>query len=257
MRPVLAAALAVTVVAVLACAPAAAPAPPAAPPAAPQPAPALPPPPPAPAQAPSFLDVIGAGRQASYKVVYKITGTSGGQAMTGDQTVYAKPPKMRVDMNFAGGGGSMYNLEDGSYMCTTMGGANTCIKMPKEQAMQQSQGAQSMERVQSNPNQYETTSQGPRQIAGQQAQCYGLKPRPGGPADFTEGTFCYASQGVPLFTQVKGQGTDMTMEATSFSASVADADFQLPAQAMEMPAIPGIPGGIPAIPGGIPNIPGR
>lgn len=246
----LAALVAGVIVAALACAPAAPPpAPPAAAPQAPQPAPA-------PAQAPSFLDIVGAGKQATYKVVYKISGTGGGAAMSGEQTIYSKPPKTRVDMNLGAaastGSASIYNLEDGTYMCTAQAAMKNCFKMARDQAMQQSQGAQSQDEVQSNPGQYETTYQGPRQIAGQQAQCYGVKPKPGGSADFTEGTFCYASQGVPLLTQVKSQGTDMTMEATSYSSTVADADFQLPAQPMEMPQIPG---GMPPIPGGMPQIP--
>lgn len=195
---------------------------------------------------PSFLDLAKTAKAASYKVTYRMSGTSGGETMSGDQTWYIKPPKSRFDFSLADGGqtgtASMYILEDGLYLCSSQDGSMTCLKMPKEQAAQQNQGSQVQGDVQGNPDQFDTTYQGTRQIAGQQAQCFALKPKGAAQAGFTQGTFCYETQGIPLLMQSKGQGLDMSMEATSFSASVTDADFKLPAQPMELPQIPGIPG---------------
>lgn len=198
-------------------------------------------------QGPGFAGLIQAGKNASYKVTYKFSGTAGGQSMTGEQTIYTKPPtKMRMDMNIAAGGMSTFNLEDGTYMCTSQGGRPTCLKMGATQTAQQDMGVQARDQVQGSPDKYDTTSQGTRTIAGQQANCYGIKPKAGTQAEFTEGTFCYTGQGVPMLMQMKGSNLDYTMEATSYSATVADADFTLPAPITE----------IPSIPGGIPNIPG-
>ena len=122
--------------------------------------------------APSFLNLINGSKQASYKVVYKISGSSAGQAMSGEQTWYAKPPKSRMDFTAAttegSGAASMYLLEDGAYMCSATGGQKTCFKTPQQQAMQQNQGAQVQGQVQSQPDSFDTTNSGTRQIAGQQ-----------------------------------------------------------------------------------------
>lgn len=191
---------------------------------------------------PSFLDLAKTAKAASYKVTYRMSGTSGGQTVSGDQTWYLKPPKSRFDFSMAAGGpagsASMFNLEDGMFLCTSQAGSPTCLKMPKEQAAQQNQGAQAQEQVQGSPDQFDTTYQGTRQIAGQQAQCFALKPKGSAQAGLTQGTFCYTTQGIPLLMQSKGQGFDVSMEASSFSASVTDADFKLPAQPMELPVIP-------------------
>lgn len=183
-----------------------------------------------------------------------MSGTSQGQSMSGEQTWYSKPPKTRMDFTATtqGGGGSasMYLLEDGAYMCSSMGGQQACFKSPEEQAMQQNQGAQVQDQVQEQPDKFDTTYIGPRQIAGQQGQCFAIKPKAGTQADFTESTVCYSAQGIPLLIQSKGQNFDMTMEATSVSTSVADSDFKLPSEPMTMPQFPGGQGGMPNIPGG-------
>jgi len=199
------------------------------------------------------VDIVGAGRQASYKVVYRISGTSQGTSLAGEQTVYFKPPKRRMDTKMGGEDTSMFMLEDGTYMCMAQGGTRTCLKMPQGQSLPpgQAPAGQAQEQVHANPGQYDSTYQGTRQIAGQTAQCYGIKSKAGGPAGVDEGLVCYSNQGVPLLTQTKSQGTEFSMEATSYSTSVADADFQIPAPPMDIPQIPGIPG----LPGGVPQLP--
>lgn len=197
---------------------------------------------------PSFMDIMNSGKQAAYKVTYRISGTSNGEKMSGEQTWYVKPPRSRMDFSLSGtgaaGNASLYLLGDGVVMCSKAEGATTCLKMPKTQAMQQNQGAMAQEQVQEKPGDFDMQYQGTRDIAGQQGQCFALKPKGSIQAGFTEGTFCYSKQGVPLLTQSKGQGFEMTMEATSFSASVTDADFKLPAEPSELPSIPGMPGGL-------------
>lgn len=199
-------------------------------------APVASPSPPAPVQPPSLVDVVGAGQQATYKVVYKLSGTSGGRSLSGEKTTYAMPPKRRVDTS---GGNtqpvSIYDLGDRVYWCAP------CVEIPRDQSIQLE------EMPLSSPEGLETTYQGTRQIVDQEAHCYGVKPRPGGPVEFTEVTFCASIQGVPLLSQIKFQSmdirTDRTWEAISYSASVSDADFQLPSQPMRFPPVPGSPPG--------------
>lgn len=197
---------------------------------------------------PSFLDIMNSGKQAAYKVTYRISGTSSAEKMSGEQTWYIKPPKSRMDFSLsetgAAGNASLYLLGDGVVMCSKAGGATTCLKMPKTQAMQQNQGATAQEQVQEKPGDFDVKYQGTRDIAGQQSQCFALKPKGSAQAGFTEGTFCYSKQGAPLLMESKGAGFDMKMEATSFNTSVSDADFQLPSAPQELPSIPLIPGGL-------------
>ena len=197
---------------------------------------------------PSFMDIMNSGKQASYKVTYKITGTSGGQNLSGEQTWYLKPPKTRMDFpaseGGAGGRMSLYTMPDSTVMCSMDGGATTCLKMPKAQAMQQNQGAMAQEQVQEKPGDFDMKYQGTRDIAGQQGQCFAVKPKGSSQGGFTEGIMCYSKQGALLLMESKGAGFDMKMEATSFNTSVSDADFQLPSAPQELPSIPGIPGGL-------------
>jgi len=197
---------------------------------------------------PSFMDIMNAGKQAAYKVTYQISGTSSGQKMSGEQTLFVKPPKTRMDFPGSEGGGagraSLYMLPDSTVMCSMDGGATTCLKMPKAQAMQQNQGAMAQEQVQEKPGDFDMKYQGTRDIAGQQGQCFAVKPKGSSQGGFTEGIMCYSKQGALLLMESKGAGFDMKMEATSFNTSVSDADFQLPSAPQELPSIPGIPGGL-------------
>lgn len=214
----------------------------------------------------NFADLVRGSRNVSYKATYKMSGSSKGQAFNGEQTMYMKPPKMRMDITLpqGPGGSSMFMLENGNYMCAALAGTQNCLKLPGTQGLgTANQGAAAQDEMTTKPENFETTSAGNRTIAGQTGQCFNVKPKQAG--SFDTALFCITSNGIPLLTQVKSSDTDITMEATNVSTTVADADFQLPAPVTEIPsgALPGgIPGGIPGqapggIPGGIPNIPGR
>ena len=191
---------------------------------------------------PSFLDLVMGAKQTPYKFTYRMSGAGGGQTFSGKQTWYFKPPKSRMDFTTAAGGQasltSMYILEDAVYLCTSLTGSTTCLKMPREQGMQQNQASVLQNQVQESPDQFDPTYQGTRAIAGQQAQCFGLNSKSAAQMEFSEMTFCYSTQGIPLLMQTKAQDFDMSMEATSFSTSVADSDFELPAKPVEIPASP-------------------
>ena len=80
---------------------------------------------------------------------------------------------------------------------------------------------------QDDPSALNATRQEQRTIAGQQAYCYVLAGTP--VTGFSSGTFCYTKSGVPLLSEWTAQGATFKMEATSFSATVPDSDFELPA----------------------------
>ena len=185
----------------------------------------------APSSGPSITDVLKAGKLATYKVTYKWTIVTGGQTIDSQQTWFYKPPKARFDYALGQGAGSfsMFVLEDGTYICTSAGGTSFCQKSPQQAAVQQNPAADFDLQLNARPDQFNATYQGARSIAGQQAQCYSVKSVAA--TAFGDVTSCYSATGVPLLTQMRSPGSDLTMEATAFSTTVTDADFTLPAAA--------------------------
>lgn len=199
---------------------------------------------------PLFTDLVARSKSASYKVTYRVSSTSTGQTLTGEQTWYVKPPRMRMDITIAGlgpaGASSLFVLEDGSYLCTS--GNTMCMRFPHEASQQQNPAAAVQSQLQLHSDQVKATRQASRVIAGREAECYAVT------TDMASGLFaeavtCYDAQGVPLFLDSKGADMQVTLEATSYSTSVADADFELPAEPVDFPTSPGQPP-IPKPPGG-------
>ena len=177
---------------------------------------------------PNVADLLKAGKLSTYKVTYKWTITAGGQTQTSEQTWYYKAPKARFD--FSVGPGSLFSvftLPDGSYVCTTAGGQSFCQKSPGSTGLDANPAATFGSLFQDHPEQFNANFQGTRSIAGQSAQCYGVKSIAAGA--FGDVTSCYSSSGVPLSTKMSSQGQEFTMEASNFSTTVADSDFTLPA----------------------------
>lgn len=176
---------------------------------------------------PNISDILKAGKTSSYKVTYKWTTSAGGQTQTSEQTWYYKPPLARFD--FAAGPGatfSVYALPDGTYVCTGAGGQLFCQKGPAGSGLDANPAASFGLQLQDHPEQFNSSFAGTRTIAGQAASCYAVKALTG--ATFGDVTSCYSSGGVPLYTQIKSQGSEFTMEASGFSTNVSDADFVLP-----------------------------
>ena len=179
---------------------------------------------------PNVADLLKAGKLSTYKVTYKWTIVAGGQTQTSEQTWYYKAPKARFD--FSAGPGSLFSvftLEDGTYICTTAGGQSFCQKSPGGTGLDANPAASFGLQFQDHPEQFNASFQGTRSIAGQSAQCYGVKSIAAGA--FGDVTSCYSSNGVPLLTKMTSQGQEFTMEASNFSTTVTDADFKLPAAA--------------------------
>ncbi len=181
------------------------------------------------AAGPNLLDLLKTGKQTNYKVSYRWSIVTGGQTITSQQTWYYKPPKARFDyaLGQTGTSFSLFVLETGTFLCTSAGGTAFCQKSSQQSALQQNQAADFDLQVRDHPDQFNSTYQGTRAIAGQQGQCYVVKSLAA--SALGEVTSCYSSAGVPLYQQIKAQGSEVTMEATSFSTTVSDADFQLPA----------------------------
>jgi hypothetical protein len=191
---------------------------------------------------PAFGEVVKSGKTATYKVSYKITATGpGAPAASSGMAMYFKPPKTRLDITGDDGQGqsgalSIYYLENGSFTCTVSGSDKFCFQVSADAAAAQAAGFELQQDLAAEAGSLNAAFKENRSIAGQSALCYVVK----GTASlgFTEGTFCYTSSGVPLLSTWSAAGATWTMEATSFSASVPDSDFVLPAPPGKMPGAP-------------------
>jgi hypothetical protein len=179
----------------------------------------------------SFGQLLGSARTSEYKVTYKLSA-----AGAGEQSWYFKPPKARYDFSTTAGGQSsvvsIYALPDGTYMCFGgTGVAAQCIGMSGlDTALQQNPAALFQQSMFQHPEQFNAVLVETRQIAGQQAQCFDVKSTVA-IATLGDGRFCYSPQGIMLLQRFGAGGATLDMEATSFSTTVPESDFTLPAKA--------------------------
>jgi hypothetical protein len=179
----------------------------------------------------SFGQILGAARTGEYKVTYKLSA-----AGAGEQSWFFKPPKARYDFSSSAGGQtslvSIYALPDGTFMCFGgTGVAAQCIGMSGlDTALQQNPAALFQQSMFQHPEQFNAVLVETRQIAGQQAQCFDVKSTVA-IATLGDGRFCYSPQGIMLLQRFGAAGGALDMEATSFSTTVPESDFTLPAKA--------------------------
>jgi hypothetical protein len=148
-------------------------------------------------------------------------------------TIYAKPPKSRFDSISTVPGeaepteGRFISTDGDSISCRKTAGEWFCTKFAAGQAFEAPSYAADEQEVQK----YDVSKIDGRKIAGQNTDCFLMRPKPGqvGLPDETE--LCLNKDGIPLYSQSKGPGTDATLiEATDYSGSVSDADFEPPAE---------------------------
>ena len=115
-----------------------------------------------------------------------------------------------------------------------MGGAWTCFKFSMAG---QDSSAGAKEEVESNPQKYNIVADGTMQVAGVIANCFKL-----GDVQGFAIRYCYSAEGVPLYYKTtgtaEGKSFEYEMKAKSYSTSVPDSEFELPASPQELPTIP-------------------
>ena len=184
---------------------------------------------------PRLAELLAAAKLAQYKITYKITATGTGEAFSGDQTWYFKPPRSRFDFAMNQGGEkttvSFFSLPDGSVYCMTTGGQASCFNAGGVGSpLDQNIAAVTQRSMIEHPEQYGAVLAAPRTIAGQQGTCYTVNPVASAASAFTSGTFCYSKEGIALLSQFSSQGSTWSVEATNVSLTVPDSDFVLPAK---------------------------
>ncbi len=184
---------------------------------------------------PKLTDLLSASKTAQYKITYKITTAgAGAEGFSGEQTWYFKPPQSRFDFSVSQGGQkltcSFFNRSDGNFYCFNAGQVQCLRVQGTSSPLDQNAAALAQRSLIDNPGSYGATFTSTKTIAGQAGQCYDVKANAtsGG---FTSGSFCYTKDGVPLLSSFSVAGQSWSMEATNYSATVPDADFELPAKA--------------------------
>jgi len=176
-----------------------------------------------------FTNLIGMKSQLQYKATYNIR-TTGEQAFSSTMTQYVKGSKFRIDSSTQGQASSIFYIDSKVYMCSKPTGAWMCFEFPN--TSNQSLEDQTSEMVKDNPENYAITPLLPRTIAGTLATCFQAVIT-GENAGTVE--FCFSPEGVPLYTHTVASGTEYTMEATSYTTSISDSDFSLPATPQAFP----------------------
>lgn len=185
----------------------------------------------------SDLDTLAgefANREA--KVAYTYTAEFNGEAMEGSFTLFSKPPALRrFDIISPDSGSTSFiTNNDGSYLCSGDGAEGQCLVSPIGGIM-----PVPFLSYFSDPtglsNLVDTTfanvdvDRSSETIAGQDASCFTTS------AGAT-GEYCFTDDGLLLRVSATVAGAGVfTLEATSVEGAVADADFALPYDVMEIP----------------------
>ncbi|MFH2105879.1 MAG: hypothetical protein ABII22_01350 [Candidatus Micrarchaeota archaeon] len=162
------------------------------------------------------------GKVASWKVTYEFV--SGSQSYVMVQ--YKRGGSdMRTDLSMQGTESRVYFLSDILYSCNKQGETWVCYSMAGFES------EDTFSKAVATLPRYMITELPSMQLAGVDAKCYNLKD-----ADGLEMDYCFSPEGVPLYirTGATSQLPEVVVKATSYSAQVTDADFQLPAEPQNM-----------------------
>lgn len=184
------------------------------------------------------LDFLALFGDTEYTVSYETQATSPDGDFTGSMTLYQGSDRQRTDLALTTDGEEFevisITTSEGSLFCTPA--EETCLAIPTDGAF--GAGANpgdfaldALEELQGQDGIGRVTPIGQRTIAGTEAECFEITE-----GDSGTGTACISSEGVPLFTDFNdGAGSTWLMEATEYSTSVSDSDFEAPFPVTELP----------------------
>lgn len=169
---------------------------------------------------------------ATFTATYEVSGSLDGETVDGQWTWYQQgADRLRMDFDYQGQAGTMISTPDALVICADGGcfsmGAGDDAPFPNLGEVLTDQ----VDDVQTEAVAGEIRDAGTREIAGVEAQCYEFDDS----TSQTTGTVCYTDEGVLLFMESETPEGDFQMEATEFSDSVSDEDFEAPFPVMELP----------------------
>ncbi|MEZ4503315.1 MAG: hypothetical protein R3C39_11875 [Dehalococcoidia bacterium] len=170
------------------------------------------------------LDVLGLFGDAEYQVTYNTEGTSSEGGISGTMTIFQKQDRQRVDLNTEQDGEAFevttINTPDGTIFCLLS--EQTCLSAALPGGDPSAFATDFLDEVRDDPE-VDLNPIGQRTIAGATAECFEATDPDG------TGTTCISEEGVPLLVDFQGtDGSTWKMEATEYSTSVSDDDFEPP-----------------------------
>ncbi len=197
--------------------------------AAPAPTPSVPAP-----KSPDFLSEwrrLAAQQAPEYRLQTRMTFTSSEGDSESLVEEYVKGGKRRrMDMKLDLGGSfsnlrTFYLLSDETVTCTAGEGTELCLKSAEKEDFKQFDAQVQEAKV--TQDEFSLAKDSPRTLAGQTAECYKATGVTDGGAQSTM-TFCYTSDGIPLYMQVESRESSMEMKAERLERTVSDADLVPP-----------------------------
>ena len=192
---------------------------------------------PAGAEAPAFLALAERAQNGTYKFDFRLLGPTG-EEETG--TFYRKAPKFRLDRSLSAEGLRSFTTiwREGELIeCETAeGGQWGCLTRSSEDPVD------GLPIVVKSPEGFEIAETAGRVVAGQATTCYVAVPRgevqPPFPEEFE---ICFSGEGALLFQRTRftpppaetgtpGPPMETAREATSYSSTVEDSDFEPPVE---------------------------
>lgn len=177
----------------------------------------------------SDVDLGALGEQfgsAKFNVVYTITAPG----MDGEWHWIQDPagPRSRIEITQGGTVFTIIVTPEQTLMCQE----GACFALDAVAGMIPDLGAQ-IEDIGTEASTGSVEDAGSREIAGQDTDCYAFSGTEGG-AQGT-GTVCVTDDGVPLFMETTTTEGGFSLQATSYSTDVSDADFEAPFPVQELP----------------------
>ena len=174
------------------------------------------------------------------RVTYKITTEGDGDTSEMEWVLVQRPPDSRIEISSSEAGEEfrtiIISVDGKSYVCFALGGEESCLVSEEEEAGAE---ASSLDLLFDIPSAIAEGAEGvfigdpsQRTIAGLDATCFTIG---GGLVDLDEGEICFSDGGLLLYLQSEVGGISSTIEATSVSTDVTDADFEPPYDILELP----------------------
>ena len=183
---------------------------------------------------PTLDELVAAASKVWFMADYKIYAANEGQSITSQQRWFYAAPRLRIDVGDSARS-SLFVLADAAYACAFVVQRMTCVTVERDDALRTQGGALVQDKLKQSGEQFATTFDGTRLVAGYQSFCYIVRPRGDTRVDFTESRLCYLPNGVPAYQEWKAQGVEARMELVALGKLQEDA-FTLPAPPMKFPA---------------------
>ncbi len=165
---------------------------------------------------------ISSKSSLQWKIAYDIKSSAQGSQFSSTMTQYFKGEnKVRTDMTAQGIETRTYMVDKVLTSCSKSNGAWTCrkIDIPKDDVNDLENN------LEKDSSKYSITADGSKVVAGVNTKCYKV-------VDSEHSAtvrWCFSSDGAPLYISFDSPQATSEMTATSYSKSVADSDFEVPA----------------------------